>query len=312
MILLRRLICLLLFSPITTFAFSDLPLFPSKSELVALSNTDGVVLNAVIHDVWPDRQSVRIFVRDKGDSFDLPLSAFDEPSQQLLKDWYFKRLISERLNLKSERETLRDTHLRGPRDNLPTPESGARDVKVNESTRAQQVKTKAYNSSTFPLTGLEVRYGVQVVRTISGDRKGEYAQMYLTEIHELDIPGRNEIVISSEALPLIDYRLRYETVSSGFDAYGRPMEYTTRKTIKSDDRIAAYYVLVYYKGELVAGDTNQPRLIEDSMKYLAKTPGPSSGSRLERGDGATVAEPTFPRRGGEEVPPSPGRLDFLR
>jgi hypothetical protein len=256
----------------------DLPLFPSKSDIVPLHNTEGVQLYAVIHDVWPERQSVRIFVEDKGDSFILPMSTFDEDSQTLLKDWYYKRLISERLNIKCERELMKSEDVKtsespfsrdASSNGLPNAPYDARDTKIDYNIRQQRINTEMYNSSAFPMSDLELHYGLLVVRTVSGTIKSETESMHTSIIQPVTISGRSTVTPASEPVSLVTHRLRYNTVTNGTDAYGRPTQYVNRTTIKTEDRVSAFYLLVYYKGELVAGTTTQSKLIDDSVKYLS-------------------------------------------
>ncbi|MDP0494794.1 MAG: hypothetical protein Q7Q73_01175 [Verrucomicrobiota bacterium JB024] len=257
----------------------DLPLFPSKSDIVPLRNTEGVELSAVIHDVWPERQSVRIFVEEKGDSFILPMDTFDEDSQTLIKDWYYKRLISERLNVKCERELMKSEDSNAPdsrfprnssSDGLPNAPYDARDVKIDHNVRQQRINTEMYNSAAFPMNDLELHYGLLVVRTISGAGKSDRETMHTSIIPSVTVPGRSTATPASEPVSLVTHRLRYETVTDGTDGYGRPVQYVNRTTIKTEDRVSAFYLLVYYKGELVAGMTTQGKLIDDSVKYLSK------------------------------------------
>lgn len=250
-----------------------LPLFPSRNEPIDLQNAQGVNIRAIVEEVWPDTQNVRIHVQDRGASYVLPMETFNPSSTQKIRDWYLKRMVSESLRVSVTLEDTEDI----PKHDLPpgttSPEFPIyRDISTNTQTVTyKRLNSQLYNTSPYPIDQLTVVYGILSLRTVSKSRSEDEQMTNLTTDRQslTNLPAREAVQSYSKPARLIDSMTGYDEIDS-VDIYGTKVKQNkTHTTIRVSESVSTYYVLVYYKGELVAGNMPRPDLFKDTMKYLS-------------------------------------------
>lgn len=260
MLTLRLIPCLFALLGCLCAQADDLPLFATRDAQVGLVNTDGVRIEAVIRDVLPQRQSVRILVPEQGRSFDLPLDTLDEPSQQISQEWFFKRTANQNLAFKAGERLLGRTDADAGKEGIPAIPGNAVDIRLNERTREKDLSVEVRNSSNYALEHLDVVIGLFLTRDISGPEQTTKSRMereVRTRHNGISIASGASVTLDSTAVPLLNYTLRYDIQTDVAVLGGGTVTQTDRYRTQITDRIASYYILVYYKEELVAAQLSQ-------------------------------------------------------
>lgn len=266
----RTLICLFALLPLLHGA-DELLLFPSRDEVVTLVNTDDVPLEAVIHDVWPQRQSVRIFVPEQGNSFTLPLATFDADSQTTLQDWYFKRLANQNLTLKVEERLLRRAGNTPNREGLPQAPANAINIRVNEQIREKDLSVEIRNTSAYRQQDLSVIFALRIAREISSSvstNKTRMERTVRTRIKDIGIDSGSTATLDSAPVALLSRTLRYDIMNTVANPGGMLTDQLIRYRFQVSDRIAAYYILIYYKEELVAATFSHQYMVRELIERI--------------------------------------------
>lgn len=259
--------CFLALLPLVQ-AQEELPLFPSRDAQVELTDTEGVSLQAVINDVWPERQTARIFVRAQNNSFTLPMDTFSEASQTLIQDWFFKRLASLNLSFNvEERMVGRASTAQNP-ETLPTASYPDFNIRINDQLREKDLLVEIRNSSNYKQQDLTVTIGLRVVRdiTTSSSSSRDRLERTVRSVHRgIDIPSGGSVTLQSPPVILSNYTLRHDRIVQVASPHGGMQDETRRYRAQAVDRIFAYYVLVHYKGELVASIISRQSLVRELM-----------------------------------------------
>lgn len=249
-------------------AQNELPLFASRDAEVTLTSTDGTSLQAVIHDVWPERQQARIFVPEQGDSFIIPLDTLDSASRSLLEDWFYKRIANLNLTFKTEERLLGRAQEPKNSETLPTAPIRALNIRISDQIREKDLLVEIRNSSRYNLQDLSVTIGLRVVRDTTHSNSSSRTRLertVRTVYHKVSLPSSSSASLESAPVQLSNYSLRYDLLTPVANPLGGLRDELVRYRAQATDRITAYYVLVHYKGELVAAEVSQQSLIRQLL-----------------------------------------------